>query len=91
MLCLLQILSRYTVVVILEVVDKSGKAMAKLLQELNKTRWLLCTVKHVLNNGFYIYIISIFHDQIFNNSENYNEAPKHFKSEVDLLEKEMSW
>uniref|UniRef100_A0A3P8RN78 Deoxyribonuclease n=1 Tax=Amphiprion percula TaxID=161767 RepID=A0A3P8RN78_AMPPE len=34
---LTKIMSRYSVVVILEVVDKSGKAMKKLLQELNST------------------------------------------------------
>uniref|UniRef100_A0A3P9BJ64 Deoxyribonuclease 1 like 4, tandem duplicate 2 n=1 Tax=Maylandia zebra TaxID=106582 RepID=A0A3P9BJ64_9CICH len=37
MMCFLQIISRYSVIVLLEVVDKSGKAMETLLQELNKT------------------------------------------------------
>ncbi|KAM3878478.1 deoxyribonuclease gamma-like [Diretmus argenteus] len=35
---LIKIVSRYSVVVILEVVDKNGKAMERFLQELNKTR-----------------------------------------------------
>ncbi|KAI4871877.1 hypothetical protein NFI96_020469, partial [Prochilodus magdalenae] len=35
---LIKIVSRYSIIVILEVVDKSGKAMAKFLQELNSTR-----------------------------------------------------
>lgn len=35
-LCFLQILSRYSVVVVLEVMDKNGKAMTQLLQELNR-------------------------------------------------------
>ncbi|KAL7837636.1 hypothetical protein SRHO_G00273470 [Serrasalmus rhombeus] len=35
---LIKIVSRYSIIVILEVVDKAGKAMAKFLQELNSTR-----------------------------------------------------
>lgn len=35
-LCFLQILSRYSVVVVLEVMDKNGQAMTQLLQELNR-------------------------------------------------------
>lgn len=35
---LIKIVSRYSIIVILEVVDKSGKAMAKFLSELNNTR-----------------------------------------------------
>ncbi|KAL2091006.1 hypothetical protein ACEWY4_013269 [Coilia grayii] len=35
---LIKIVSRYSIIVILEVVDKSGKAMAKFLRELNNTR-----------------------------------------------------
>ncbi|XP_076601736.1 deoxyribonuclease-1-like [Chaetodon auriga] len=35
--CLTKIISRYSVVVVLEVMDKSGKAMHKLLQELNSS------------------------------------------------------
>lgn len=35
-LCSLQILSRYSVVVVLEVMDKNGEAMTQLLQELNR-------------------------------------------------------
>ncbi|KAL0161404.1 hypothetical protein M9458_045129, partial [Cirrhinus mrigala] len=34
---LIKIFSRYSIIVILEVVDKSGKAIDKFLQELNKT------------------------------------------------------
>ena len=42
-LCFLQIISRYSVVVMLEVVDSSGKAMDKLLTELNNSTWAHCT------------------------------------------------
>ncbi|XP_051980396.1 deoxyribonuclease-1-like [Xyrauchen texanus] len=35
---LIKIFSRYSIIIILEVVDKSGKAIAKFLQELNSTR-----------------------------------------------------
>ncbi|XP_042560540.1 deoxyribonuclease 1 like 4, tandem duplicate 2 [Clupea harengus] len=35
---LIKIVSRYSIIMILEVVDKSGKAMAKFLRELNNTR-----------------------------------------------------
>lgn len=38
MSCFPQIISQYSVVVLLEVMDKSGKAMNKLLQELNNPR-----------------------------------------------------
>lgn len=37
-MCFLQIMSQYSVVVILEVMDKSGKAMEKLLKVLNNNR-----------------------------------------------------
>lgn len=40
-LCFLQIVSRYSVAVILEVMDKSGEAMQKLHQELNSSRWVI--------------------------------------------------
>lgn len=54
-------MSQYSVVVILEVMDKSGKAMDKLLQELNNTGWLLCTGKHVLKEREAIFIIYIIY------------------------------